>query len=232
MASVVLVTERPQRREAATTDAYGPRPVLRGRFHQLGFILAMPAGLFLLAAAHTTAARVAVAIYWATLAGQFGASASYHRFAHTERSVMWLRRLDHSMIFMLIAGTYTPICLLVLPRAWGIPILVAAWVTALAGIILKMISVRATGSTGGSWLYIVLGWGAVITLPQLLSHLGLVRGALLGIGGVLYTGGAVILGRRRPDPLPTVFGYHEVWHVITLIACACHFAVIAMILAS
>ena len=128
-------------------DAYGPKPTWRGRLHQIAFFVTLPAGFFLLAAAETTAARVAVAVYWATLAGQFGASASYHRLAHTERAVKWLRRLDHSMIFCLIAGTYTPICLLVLPRAWGIPMLVAAWVTALAGVIMKMISLRCVESS-------------------------------------------------------------------------------------
>lgn len=214
----------------AIDDVYGPRPRWRGRLHQVAFFVTLPAGYFLLAAAHTTAARVAVAVYWATLAGQFGASASYHRFAHTERSVKWLRRLDHSMIFCLIAGTYTPICLLVLPRAWGIPMLVAAWVTALAGVIMKMIRVTAKGGASGSWLYMVLGWAAVLTLPKLLSNLGLVRGLLLGFGGLIYTVGAVVLGRKRPDPRPTSFGYHEVWHACTLAAGVCHFALIAMVL--
>lgn len=211
-------------------DAYGFKPTWRGRLHQIAFFVTLPAGFFLLAAAETTAARVAVAVYWATLAGQFGASASYHRLAHTERAVKWLRRLDHSMIFCLIAGTYTPICLLVLPRAWGIPMLVAAWVTALAGVIMKMIRVTATGGKTGSWLYMVLGWGAVLTLPQLLSSLGVVRGMLLAVGGVIYTGGAVVLGRRSPNPRPLSFGYHEVWHACTLAAGACHFAMVALVL--
>ncbi|MCC6227178.1 MAG: hemolysin III family protein [Microthrixaceae bacterium] len=210
-------------------DAYGPRPTWRGRLHGIAFFVTLPAGLFLLAEAKTAAAQVAVAVYWATLAGQFGASASYHRLAHTERAVKWLRRLDHSMIFCLIAGTYTPICLLVLPRAWGIPMLVAAWVTALAGVIMKMIRLGTGGGPSGSWLYMVLGWGAVITLPKLLGNLGLVRGLLLGIGGVIYTGGAVVLGKRSPNPRPLSFGYHEVWHACTLAAGACHFVLIALV---
>jgi len=211
-------------------DAYGLRPRWRGRLHQIAFFVTLPAGYFLLAEAHTTGARIAVAVYWATLAGQFGASASYHRFAHTERSVKWLRRLDHSMIFCLIAGTYTPICLLVLPRAWGIPMLVAAWVTALAGVIMKMIRVSAQGGASGSWLYMVLGWAAVLTLPKMLGNLGLVRGLLLGLGGLIYTLGAVVLGRKSPDPRPSSFGYHEVWHACTLAAGTCHFVLIAMVL--
>ncbi len=210
-------------------DAYGPKPTWRGRLHQVAFFVTLPAGLWLLAGAHTTAARVAVAIYWASLAGLFGASASYHLFARSERAVKWLRRLDHSMIFVLIAGSYTPFCLVVLPRTWGIPMLVATWVTALAGVIMKMVRVTAGPGKSGSWLYVVLGWSSLISLPKLLSQLGTARMVLLIAGGVLYTGGAVILGTRRPNPRPMVFGYHEVWHAFTIGAAACHFALVALI---
>ncbi len=210
-------------------DAYGPKPVWRGRIHQAAFFITLPAGLWLLAGAHTTAARVAVAIYWASLAGLFGASASYHLFAHTENAVKWLRRLDHSMIFVLIAGSYTPFCLVVLPRAWGIPMLVVMWVTSLAGVIMKMVRVTAGPGKSGSWLYVVLGWSALIAMPKLLTELGPGRMALLIAGGVLYTGGAIILGTRRPNPRPTVFGYHEVWHALTIAATACHFTLVALI---
>jgi hemolysin III len=214
----------------AAVETILQKPRWRGRLHVIAFFVTLPAGFFLLSAAHTTGARVAVAIYWATLAGQFGASASYHRLARTPTATKWLRRLDHSMIFCLIAGTYTPLCILVLPRVWGIPMLVAAWVTALAGIIMKMIRVGTTGNSTGSWLYGVLGGAAVIVLPQLLSELGLVRGLLLFGGGLLYTFGAICLGRKRPDPRPLVFGYHEVWHAFTLAAGACHFVLIALVL--
>lgn len=210
-------------------DAYGPRPTWRGKIHLAAFIVTLPAGLWLLAGAQTPAARVAVAVYWASMAGLFAASMSYHLFARSERAVTWLRRLDHSMIFVMIAGSYTPLCLVVLPRAWGIPMLVAMWVTALAGVIMKMIRVTANGGKSGSWLYVVAGWSSVITLPKLLSELTPTRMALLVAGGVLFTGGAVVLGTRRPDPRPMVFGYHEVWHTITVAACCCHFALIALI---
>lgn len=208
----------------------GEKPVWRGRLHQIAFFVTLPAGFFLLAAAQTTGARVAVAVYWATLAGQFGASASYHRLARTERSVRWLRRLDHSMIFCLIAGTYTPICVLVLPRVWGIPMLVACWVTALAGVIMKVIRVGTNEGSSGSWLYGVLGGAAIIVLPQMMAELGWIRGLLLIGGGLIYTCGAIILGRQRPNPRPLVFGYHEVWHAFTLAAGACHFALIFLVL--
>jgi len=209
--------------------AYGPKPVWRGRLHQGAFFLSLPAGLWLLAGATTTSARVAVAIYWASMAGLYGTSASYHLFAHSERAVTWLRRADHSMIFVLIAGSYTPFCLLVLSRSWGIPILVVMWVIALAGIIMKMIRVTASGGKSGSWLYVVMGWTAIIALPQLLSELGLARMMLLFAGGIMYTVGAVILGKRWLNVSPTVFGYHEVWHALTIGAGACHFALVAMV---
>ncbi len=216
--------------EDAAAPTIPGKPVWRGRLHQIAFFVTLPAGWFLLAAAHSTKARVAVAVYWATLAGQFAASFSYHRLAHTVRTTKWLRRLDHSMIFMLIAGTYTPLCVLVLPRVWGIPMLVAAWVTALAGIIMKMIRVGATGNRTGSWMYAVLGWAAVISLPEMLTHLDPIRITLLAAGGILYTVGAICLGKQRPNPNPKIFGYHEVWHAFTLAAGACHFALIAMVL--
>ncbi|HKY14432.1 MAG TPA: hemolysin III family protein [Microthrixaceae bacterium] len=206
------------------------KPSWRGRIHQAAFFLSIPAGLFLLAAAHSTAARVAVAVYWASLAGLFGASASYHRLARTPTSVKWLRRLDHSMIFVLIAGTYTPICLLVLPRVWGIPMLVVVWVTALAGVIMKMVRVTATSTRSGSWLYVVMGWGSVLVMPQLLANLDAARLILLGTGGLLYSVGVVVLASRRPNPRPATFGYHEIWHAMTVGAGACHFALIALVL--
>lgn len=223
------VQQRPERPLPRIYGAYGPKPTWRGRLHQVAFFVSLPAGLWLLAGASTAPARVAVAIYWASLAGLFGTSASYHLFAHSERAVTWLRRADHSMIFVLIAGSYTPFCLVVLPRQWGIPMLVVMWVSALAGIVMKMVRVTAGSGRSGSWLYIVMGWGALITLPQLLDEMGWARMALLLIGGVLYTGGAVVLGTRRPDPRPHAFGYHEVWHACTIAAGTCHFALVAMV---
>lgn len=216
-------------REMRVFGAYGPKPTWRGRLHQVAFFISLPAGLWLLAGATTTEARVAVAVYWASMAGLYGTSASYHLLAHSERAVTWLRRADHSMIFVLIAGSYTPFCLLVLPRVWGIPMLVVMWVTALAGIIMKMVRVTASGGKSGSWLYAVMGWTAVIALPQLLSELGLARMMLLFSGGVLYTAGAAVLGKRWLNLSPTVFGYHEVWHAMTIGAGICHFALIALI---
>ena len=210
-------------------DHYGLRPTFRGWLHAAAFVIVLPAGLYLLAAAESTAARVAVAVYWASLAGLFGTSASYHRLARSPKAVMWFRRADHSMIFCLIAGTYTPLCLVALPAVWGIPMLVVAWVTALAGIIMKMVRIGSREGGSGSWLYIVLGWGAIATLPALVTNLSVGQLVLMGAGGVLYTVGAVVLATRRPDPIPHRFGYHEVWHAMTIAAGACHFVLIATI---
>lgn len=208
-------------------DHYGVRPSWRGWLHAVAFLVVLPAGLYLLSAAETTAARIAVAVYWASLAGLFGTSASYHRLARSARAVLWFRRADHSMIFCLIAGTYTPLCLVALPAVWGVPMLVVAWVTALAGIIMKTVRVGTTNGSSGSWLYMVLGWGAIVTLPALVDNLNAGQLALMGAGGLLYTVGAVVLGKRRPDPVPHRFGYHEVWHAMTVAAGACHFVLIA-----
>ncbi|MGB6057178.1 MAG: hemolysin III family protein [Microthrixaceae bacterium] len=210
-------------------DAYGHRPLMRGWLHFAAFLVVLPAGLYLLTTADTAAARVAVAVYWASLAGLFATSASYHRLARSPKAVLWMRRADHSMIFTLIAGTYTPICLVVLPAIWGIPMLVVIWVTALAGIIMKMVRLGTGGGKSGSWLYIAMGWAAIVTMPVLLTRLTAMQTSLLAVGGLLYTVGAIVLGTRKPDPFPSRFGYHEVWHAMTIAAGACHFVLIATV---
>lgn len=211
-------------------DAYGDRPFWRGRLHLIAAIVATPAGIALVLAAHGTASRVAVGIYAASLVALFTVSASYHRLARTETAVKWFRRADHSMIFVLIAGSYTPLCLVALPPQWGIPLLVVVWVTALAGITVKMLKVSSRGAAGGSWLYIVIGWAAVIALPAIVTSLSAGQVALMAAGGVIYTIGAIGLWRRWPDIAPRTFGYHEVWHGMTIAAGACHFALMAAII--
>ncbi len=211
-------------------DAYGFRPFWRGRLHLMAAVLAAPAVLLLALAADTGLGRAAVVVYGATLVGLYAVSASYHRLAHTPTAVKWWRRADHSMIFMLIAGTYTPICLLALPPEWGIPTLVVVWVVAMVGVSLKMAKLGVGNESVGSWLYIVLGWAGVITAPLLITRLAWPQLVLLAVGGVLYTVGAVILGKRRPDPSPERFGYHEVWHSMTILAGGCHFIVVATLL--
>lgn len=215
---------------SAMLDAYGFRPFWRGRLHMIAALVAAPAVVLLANAADSGLGRAAVLVYGSTLVGLYSVSATYHRLARTPTAVKWWRRADHSMIFLLIAGTYTPICLLVLPPAWGIPMLVAVWVVAMVGVSLKMAKLGIGQESVGSWLYIVLGWAGLLTAPLLVTRLSWPQLVLLAVGGVLYTVGAVILGRRRPDPSPERFGYHEVWHGFTIMAGVCHFVVVATLL--
>jgi len=194
----------------------------------VAFFVAIPAGIVLISLAHRTAARVAAVIYAVSLLAQLGTSAAYHVRPWSARALRRMKRLDHSMIFVLIAGTYTPMCLLVLHGAWSIAVLVAAWAGAVAGIALKMARVDGLRRVTGT-LYISLGWLVVVALPQTIRGLSPVALGLLVTGGIMYTGGAVVLARRRPDPSPRVFGYHEVWHSFTVAASACHFAVIMLV---
>jgi hemolysin III len=157
----------------------------------------------------------------------FGTSAAYHR-ARTGVSARLLRRADHAMIYLLIAGTYTPVCLVALPRDVGVPLLGFIWLVAVLGVGAKLVCgprlMRAA-----SVLYLAMGWVALAAMPSLLDHLDRAEMVLLLLGGALYTVGAVVLYRRRPDPRPVVFGYHEVWHAFTVAASASHFAMVWLV---
>ena len=214
--------------ESSVLDAYGVRPFWRGRIHLIAACIAIPAGVYLILNAQGLA-RWPLAVFGVSLFALYAVSATYHRYARTERAVLWFRRMDHSMIFVLIAGSYTPICLLVLPPAWGIPALVVVWAAALGGITMKMLRTPANGPTGGSWLYIVMGWASVAIIPVLVVNLSAIQLVLLAAGGVLYTVGAIVLWRRWPDPFPKSFGYHEVWHTMTIAAGSCHFLLMTSI---
>ena len=138
-----------------------------------------------------------------------------------------MRRLDHTMIFVLIAGTYTPFALLILHGTQGMVILVAVWSAALAGAVFKLLWIDAPGwSVAAS--YIVVGWVAVIPVPDLTARLGIAPVGVLALGGLLYSVGAVVHARKRPNPVPAVFGYHEVFHLLVLIAAALQYAVVAV----
>jgi hemolysin III len=204
------------------------RPSWRGRLHTWAFLAAIPLGVALLSTANHSAARVAAAIYAGSLVALFGTSAAYHRLARGVRMRRIMQRLDHSMIFLLIAGTYTPMCLLVLPPAWGIPLLCIVGAVALLGIVLKLVAFDHI-RTLGSVLYIVLSWSVIAAMPVLFRRLSLSEILLLCVGGAIYTGGAVVFSTRRPNPLPAVFGYHEVWHACTVVAGICHFATISLV---
>jgi hemolysin III len=203
------------------------KPRLRGVSHQYAFFVAMAAGAGLVVLARGAQARVAVAVYVLSLCAMFGASALYHRIDWSPRPRAWLRRLDHSMIYVLVAGTYTPFALLVLAPALGWAILGVVWAGALAGVVLSLVWIDAPRWLSAV-LYVALGWVAVVVLPQLWDRAGVMAVALLATGGVLYTLGAVVYAWRRPDPSPRVFGYHEVFHVLVIAAAAVQFAAVAL----
>jgi len=198
------------------------KPRLRGVFHQWAFFVSVVAGALLVAMAPTGRATLATAIYAVTVAGLFGVSATYHRVnwrsAATRR---WMRRLDHSMIFVLIAGTYTPVCLLALHGAWGWGLLLGVWIGAVVGIALKVAGLERFRRLSGP-LYLVLGWLALIAVPQLIHRADLLWLALAG--GLLYTVGAVLFALGRPARVAKWFGYHEWWHTFTFAAGVCFFA--------
>jgi hemolysin III len=204
------------------------KPRFRGRLHQIAFFVAVPAGVVLIAVAGTTTARVAATVYALSLAGLYGSSASYHRFSWTPKALRRMKRLDHSMIFVLIAGTYTPFLLLVVRGTFSLVLLSIVWAGAGAGILLKMLRIDGLRVLTGA-LYIVLGWLAVVAAPQIVRHLSGTALALLVAGGLIYTSGALVLAKRWPNPDPATFGYHEVWHSAVFSASACHYGVILLL---
>ena len=173
---------------------------------------------------------MAAGVFAASVAACFGASALYHRVTWTPRVRLWMRRIDHAGVYLLIAGTYTPVSLIALGGAWRPAILATVWTGAAAAIVLKFAWVDAP-----KWLAaaigIALGWVAVVALPQLASHVAPAAVVLLVIGGLAYTAGAIVYARRRPDPAPAIFGYHELFHALTIVAVSCQYTAIALIVA-
>ncbi len=195
--------------------------------HQYAFFVSLGSGALLLLLAATTRASVAVAVYAASVSGLFGVSALYHRVTWTAPARRRMRRLDHAMIFLLIAGTYTPVGLLILQGTLATTVLLVVWSGAVAGIVLELAWTRAPRWLGGV-VYVALGWVAVVAMPQLFAQLGLAGGLLIVAGGLVYTAGALVYALRRPDPAPSVFGYHEVFHLLVIIAAAAHFLAIGL----
>lgn len=208
-----------------------PKPRFRGRLHQIAFFLAVPQGIALVATAAGWLARLAAATYALSLAGLLGVSALYHRLTWTPKALSRMRRLDHSMIFVLIAGTYTPVSLLVLRGPWAIALLGVVWAGAVTGVLLKQLGLERTRKITGT-MYIVLGWAAVIAAPWLVARMSAAVLSLIVAGGLLYTLGAIVFARKRPDPNPAVFGYHEVWHVAVVAASLCHYVAILLLVLS
>jgi hemolysin III len=200
------------------------KPRLRGWLHTYAFFAAAAAAVVLAGVAATRPGLtplVGVAVYSVTICGLFGVSALYHRRVWTPRGYQVMRRLDHAMIFVFIAGTYTPFCLLLLQPASATVILAVVWGGALAGAAVKLAWPHAPRLVSAP-LYVALGWVAVAVLPQILHRGGVAVLALVLAGGVSYSVGAVCYALRRPNPWPGVFGHHEVFHAATLVAAICH----------
>jgi hemolysin III len=211
--------------EAVETRQQLVKPKLRGVFHELGFYAAAAVGVVVVLTADPGKARVAATIFASCVVLCFGLSAVYHRPTWRPRARSWLARLDHAGVYLLIAGSYAPFGLIVMSKDWAVPILAIIWTGALLAIILKLCWVRAP-----KWLSaaigLTLGWVGAAAFPQLLK-LSLVAILLVVATGLLYTAGAVVYARRRPDPRPEVFGYHELFHVLTVAAVACEYVVVA-----
>jgi hemolysin III len=201
-------------------------PRLRGVAHLVAFVAAAPVGLLLVAHARGGPAQVGAVTFAANATVMLGVSSLFHRRAWSPKHKRWIGCLDHAMIYALIAGTYTPFALLVLDASWRLPILAAVWGGAFVGAAAKLLRPDAPRSVAAA-TGVALGWVSVLVLPQIVGRIGLGATALLAAGGIAYTAGAVVYARRRPDPFPSVFGYHEVFHALTVVALACQYATIA-----
>jgi hemolysin III len=214
-------------KEAASDAIAAVKPKLRGVSHEWAFFLSLGFGAALIILARTPEATLAVAIYAVSLSALFGTSALYHRVNWSRPQVrQWMRRLDHSMIFFLIAGTYTPFALLVLDGPLADAILAVVWIGAIAGAIVEMIWIDHPKWVGAI-IYLALGWVAVAAFPELWSEMGVAGTMLVAAGGLLYTAGAVVYATQRPNPSPAIFGYHEVFHLFVIAAAVAHFSAIA-----
>jgi hemolysin III len=204
------------------------KPRFRGWLHAYAAAISIASGAVLVAVAAALRggpAGATTGIYAATVTMLFGTSALYHRINWGPRAHSLMKRLDHSMIFVFIAGTYTPIAVLTLPHSSAAAVLIAVWTGAIFGVLLKSMWPSAP-----AWLsvpcYIALGWVAVFVMPQLLHNAGVAAFVLIAAGGLLYTFGGIVYGLKRPNPLPEVFGFHEVFHLCTIVAAVCHYVAI------
>jgi len=205
-----------------------PKPLLRGWMHLVCFFVAIPAGVTVVALATETRGRIASLVYAIGLVALFGVSGFYHRANWSAARRLWMQKLDHGTIFVMIAGSYTPVCLLAL-RGWlAWAMLALAWTGAAVGFVLAFTGGRASRTVRGA-LYITLGWASLLASPQMWERLSPAELLLFGIGGVLFTVGSVFLFTHWPDPFPRVFGYHEVWHALVVAAVVCHFVAIASV---
>ena len=209
---------------------YYVKPVLRGWMHLLWFAASLVSGPLLLARAHGTAQIAAAAVYSASVTGLFGVSALYHRGTWSETWRQRLQRLDHAMIFFLIAGTATPAFVIAAPSTFGLVCLIVMWTLTIAAAVIHLAWMNAPERLVGG-TFIGLGWSAGLALPWIWVHAGVAPAVLMLVGGLLYTAGALSFHRRWPDPFPSVFGFHEVFHVYVCAAAVFQFVAIAWFIA-
>ena len=205
------------------------RPLFRGVFHEWAFFAAVAAGAMLVVLADGPLATFSSWVYAAALAAMFGASALYHRFPWKSTAKrLWARRLDHSMIFVFIAGTYTPFALLCFEGATRWLVLAAAWSGAALGLALELVWIDSP-----RWLsalaYLAVGWVGVLAVPQMFSGIGVAGAVLVIVGGGLYTLGALIYAAKWPDPFPRILGFHEVFHLLVVAAAATQFVAVSLV---
>ena len=212
-------------RDEATSARVKPR--LRGVSHQWAFFASLATGAALVSAASADV-RLPLLVYAFSLSALLGTSAVYHRVTWQRPSArLWMRRLDHSMIFVLIAGTITPFAAIVIGDGFGEALLIAVWAAAAAGIVVELIWVEAPKWVS-ALVYVAVALVGAVGFPAIVSDAGVGAGALILIGGVIYGAGALVYARQRPDPNPAVFGYHEIFHVLVLAAAAVQFAAVAI----
>ena len=215
-------------RDSATDTLRKVKPKFRGVSHEWAFFASLGLGVALIVIADTPEKLLAASIYAVSLSALFGVSALYHRIDwKTNRARMLMRRLDHSMIFLLIAGTVTPFALLTISGTLATAILIAVWTGAVIGIAIELLWIGSP-----KWvsviIYLVVGWIGAIAFPAIVGSAGIGAGLLIATGGILYTVGAVVYATKRPDPVPSKFGYHEVFHLLVVGAAGAHFVAVAL----
>ncbi|MGA9873187.1 MAG: hemolysin III family protein [Rhodococcus sp. (in: high G+C Gram-positive bacteria)] len=213
-------------------DELPVKPRMRGWIHLYAFGFAVVSGIVLVSLAFSlvsVSAGIASAVYAVTVCGVFGVSATYHRVNWSKPSHrVWMKRADHSMIFVFIAGSYTPFAVLGLPASTGRTLLIVVWLGALGGVALKMLWPQSPRWVGVP-LYLLLGWAIVPVAPTLIDHVGWAPFVLLLVGGILYSIGAVLYATQWPNPWPTTFGHHEFFHAATVLAAICHLVAVWLV---
>lgn len=205
------------------------KPKLRGFFHQAAFFISMGACGMLISLAKNFDSLISLFIYSFGVVTLFGVSALYHRWQWSPQSRQWMRRLDHAAIFIMIAGTGTPLCLLAISETGGKNLLVLIWGAAFLGILQTLFWIKAPKYLSAI-LYLVMGWLAAPYIAELKVALGNFSVSLIIIGGMIYSIGALVYALKRPNPWPLIFGYHEIFHILTIVAAILHFIVIARLI--